>query len=111
TWIDHSQGVRVATLELVQTDDQWQQFRSFIRSYGRDLFTPRFLAMANLRGILHRGIGTWLQQVEQDPEPGPTLRLVEELDQGIARADAERQLFVILQTLIENYDHLRDYNA
>ncbi len=111
TWIDHSQGVRVATLELVQTDEQWQQLRSFIRRYGRDLFTPRFLAMANLRGILHRGIGAWLQQLGQDPEPGPTLRLADELDQGIPRADAERQLFVILQALIENYDHLRDYNA
>jgi hypothetical protein len=36
---------------------------------------------------------------------------VDELDEAIPKADAERQLFVILQALIENYDHLRDYNA
>jgi hypothetical protein len=111
SWIDHSQGVRVAALEMLQTDEQWTQLRDFIRRYGRDLFTPRFLAMANLRGILHRGIGSWLQQLRDDPEPGQVMRLIDELDEAIPKADAERQLFVILQALIENYDHLRDYNA
>ncbi len=111
TWIDHSETVRVATLELVQTDEQWQRLRDFIRRFGRDLFTPRFLAVANLRGILHRGVGTWLQQMQNDPEPGASLALVDDLDRGISRAEAAQHLQIILQTLLENYDHLRDYNA
>jgi hypothetical protein len=111
TWIDHSDGVRVATLELVQSEADWQRLRDFIRRYGRDLFTPRFLALANLRGIRQRGIGAWLEQLRSDPELSANIRLADELDRDISRADAERLLFVILQTLIENYDHLRDYNA
>ncbi len=110
TWIDHSEGVRVATLELVQAEADWQRLGDFIRRYGRDLFTPRFLALANLRGIRQRGIGAWLEQLRNDAEQSSTIRLAEELDRNIAKADAERLLFVILQTLIDNYEHLRDYN-
>jgi hypothetical protein len=110
TWIDHSQGVRVATLEMLQTEEDWQRLHDFIRRYGRDLFTPRFLALGNVRGIRQRGIGAWLEQLSNDPEFAD-LQLIQELDRGIARAEAERMLLVILQTLIDNYDHLRDYNA
>jgi hypothetical protein len=109
TWIDHSEGVRVAALELVQSDAEWERLREFIRRYGRELFTPRFLAVANLRGILHRGVGTWLEQLRNDPEH--TTQLAEDLDRVIPKGEAERFLFLILQTLLENYDHLRDYNA
>jgi hypothetical protein len=111
TWIDHSQTVRVATLELLQTDADWQRLRDFIRRYGRDLFTPRFLTVQNLRGIRHRGIGVWLDQLQNDPEMAQGVRLAEELGRDISKADAEGLLFVTIQTLLDNYDHVRDYHA
>jgi hypothetical protein len=111
TWRDHSQTLRVATLEMITQERDWQQMVDFIKRYGRELFHARFLAMANLRGILLRGVGAYLQDLQAQPDPLHPLKLIDELDDGIPRADAERVLQLILQTLIENYDHLRDYNA
>lgn len=111
TWRDHSQTLRVATLEMITHDKEWHKLVDFIKRYGRELFHARFLAMANLRGVLLRGIGPYLHDLEKEPDPLHPLRLLDELDGKIARADVERILQIILQTLIENYDHLRDYNA
>ncbi len=111
TWRDHSQTLRVATLELITHDREWLKMTDFIKRYGRDLFHAKFLAMANLRGILLRGVGAYLKDLQAEPDPLHPLKLIEDLDHGIARDEAERILQVILQTLIENYDHLRDYNA
>jgi hypothetical protein len=111
TWRDHSQTLRVATLELVTQDRDWLKMIDFIKRYGRDMFHARFLAMANLRGILLRGVGAYLQDLQAEPDPLHPLQLIDDLGHGIPRGDAERILQVILQTLIENYDHLRDYNA
>jgi hypothetical protein len=111
TWRDHSQTLRVATLEMITQERDWQKMVEFIKNYGRDLFHAKFLAMANLRGILMRGVGPYLDDLQKEPDPLHPLKLVDELGDAIPRADAERHLQTILQTLIENYDHLRDYNA
>jgi hypothetical protein len=124
TWRDHSQTLRVATLELITHDKDWLKMVDFIKRYGRELFHARFLAMANLRGILLRGVGPYLEDLakepdllhplrraaEDDEEDAPP-RLLDDLGDKISKPDAERVLQIILQTLIENYDHLRDYNA
>ncbi|MSQ93691.1 MAG: hypothetical protein EXR98_03950 [Gemmataceae bacterium] len=111
TWRDHSQTLRVATLELITQERDWNKMTAFIKKYGRDLFQAKFLAMANLRGILLRGVGAYLKDLEAEPDPLHPLKLLDDLDQGGTREEAERVLQIILQTLIENYDHLRDYNA
>jgi hypothetical protein len=111
TWRDHSQTLRVATLELISHDRDWLKMTDFIRRYGRELFHARFLAMANLRGILLRGVGAYLKDLQAEPDPLHPLQLIDDLDHAIARDEAEHILQIILQTLIENYDHLRDYNA
>jgi hypothetical protein len=111
TWRDHSQTLRVATLELITHDRDWTKLTDFIKRYGRELFQAKFLAMANLRGILLRGVGAYLKDLQAEPDPLHPLQLIDDLDNGIARDEAERILQIILQTLIENYDHLRDYNA
>lgn len=111
TWRDHSQTLRVAALELITQDRDWHKMVDFIKRYGRELFHARFLAMANLRGILLRGVGAYLQDLQAEPDPLHPLQLLDDLDQNLSRADTERILQIILQTLIENYDHLRDYNA
>ena len=69
--------------------------------------------MGNLRyGILLRGVGMPISNdLQTEPDPLHPLKLIDDLDRSMPRADAERFLQIILQTLIENYDHLRDYNA
>jgi hypothetical protein len=111
TWRDHSQTLRVATMELITSDRDWVKMTDFIKRYGRELFHAKFLAMANLRGILLRGVGAYLKDLQAEPDPLHPLQLIDDLDNGIPRDEAERLLQIILQTLIENYDHLRDYNA
>jgi hypothetical protein len=69
------------------------------------------LSLANLRAILTRGVGAYLQDLQNEPDPLHPLKLLDDLGRSLPRADAERWLQIILQTLIENYDHLRDYNA
>ena len=111
TWRDHSQTLRVATLELITQDRDWQKLTEFIKRYGREMFHARFLAMAYLRGIMMRGVGAYLQDLQAEPDPLHPLQLIDDLGQSIKREEAERLLQIILQTLVENYDHLRDYNA
>ncbi|MCI0639607.1 MAG: hypothetical protein L0Y72_02520 [Gemmataceae bacterium] len=109
-WMEHSKTLRVAALEGVANDEEWRKLRQFIETYGHDLFTARFLALANLRGILHRGIGAYLDSLAQDADPLHPCRLIEDLNGRYSRQEAERWLQLILPTLIENYTHYLDYD-
>jgi hypothetical protein len=111
TWIDQSKTLRVATLESVTSEKDWARLSDFIKKYGHDLFHARFMTLANLRGILHRGIGPYLDYLSANPDPLHPIHLVDDIDNGLARHDPERWLHIILQTVIENYDHYRDYNT
>jgi hypothetical protein len=103
--------MRVSTLDAVTGEKNWNELVAFIRRYGRDLFHPRFLALGNLRGVYHRGVGAYLDYLQEEAGSGDVVSLLEDLNRSIAREDAERLLQIILQTLIENYDHYRDFNA
>ena len=68
-WVQHSQTLRLSAIEAVMDDSEWAPFRSFIRKYGRELFTAHFLTYGNVRGLLHRGVGEWLDGLnEQEHE-------------------------------------------
>jgi hypothetical protein len=110
-WMDHSQSLRVSALEQLAGDRDWLKLKDFIKRFGRDVFNARFLALGNLRGILHRGVGPWLDYLAENPDPLHPVKLIEELGHTIPRPEAEAHLRLILQALIENYDHLRDFNA
>jgi hypothetical protein len=110
-WVEHSQTLQLSTLETVATPADWQALRQFIRTYGGDLFHAKFLTLANLRGILHRGVGAYLDYLRDNPDPLHPVRLMDDLDQRIGRAEALRWLHVTLQTLVENYEEYKDYNT
>jgi hypothetical protein len=82
----------------------------FVRRYGRDLFTRRFLNLDNMRGVLQRGVGAYLDDLREQVDPLHPIGLVEDLDSGATRKHAEGWLRLILETLLENPDILRDYN-
>jgi hypothetical protein len=83
----------------------------FIKTYGGDLFSARFMTLANLRGVLHRGVGSWLDDLAANADPLHPVRLLDDLGEKIARDDAIRFLHFILQAIIENYEEYKDYNA
>lgn len=110
-WVEHSRSLQIATLETLRGPEEWQALVKFIQRYGRDLFQARFLTLANLRGILHRGVGDYLDYLQANPDPLHPIRLLNELDSKISRADAIRLLTVGLQALVENYEEYKDYNT
>ncbi len=109
-WMEHSRTLRVAVLETVR-EQEWPALCDFIKRYGRDLFHARFMTLANLRGILHGGVGKYLDYLGANPDPLHPVRLVEELGDKVRQVEAERYLQVILQAVIENYEEYKDYNT
>jgi hypothetical protein len=110
-WVEHSQSLQLSAVESYAGEEEWQALRAFIQRYGGDLFHAKFMTLANLRGILHRGVGAYLDYLRDNPDPLQPVQLVEDLDQTISRDLAVRWLKAILQTLIENYEEYKDYNT
>jgi hypothetical protein len=110
-WVEHSQTLQLSTLETVATEEEWQALGSFIRTYGRDLFHAKFMTLANLRGILHRGVDAHLDYLRDNLDATEPVHLVEDLDVRMPRREAIRWLQVTLQTLVENYEEYKDYNT
>jgi len=109
-WLAHSRHVRLSVLEVVEDPDRWSQLKQFIRRYGDDLFTQKFMVLSNLRAILHQGVDRWLRACEEEPEEH-RFRLLDDLDRRIPRAQAVRHLELILEAVLENYQEYLDYNS
>jgi hypothetical protein len=82
-----------------------------VQRYGGDLFHAKFMTLANLRGILHRGVGPYLDSLAEEPDPLHPIRLLDDLDRTIPREKAIRYLQSILQAVVDNYEVYRDYNT
>ncbi|MCY2993955.1 MAG: hypothetical protein NTY19_39690, partial [Planctomycetota bacterium] len=111
-WLTHSKTLRLSVLEKVRDKRTWTALVTFIETYGADLFTQRFLNLANLRAILHQGVGHWLEQLQDEIRDELDWRLLDDLECGrLARTDAVEQLTLILEAIVENYGEYRDYNS
>ena len=67
-WMDHSKDLRLSMIEAVDTDEEWKRLCKFIKRYGKDIFQNRFMTLANLRGILHRGVGDYLNYLDENDD-------------------------------------------
>ncbi len=110
-WVEHSRTLQLSVLETAPSGEGLRQLQEFIKTYGGDLFHARFMTLANLRGILHRGVGSWLDYLRDNPDPLHPIRLLDDLDGKIRRDDAIARLQFILQAIVENYEEYKDYNA
>ncbi|MBX3398853.1 MAG: hypothetical protein KF873_08940 [Gemmataceae bacterium] len=117
-WLEHSHSLRLSALESVIDDDDWAETARFIRRFGADLFTVRFLTLSNIRGILTQGTETWLASLAEtehvvgyrDDEKPP--RILEAWrDAPAGRSALVKQLEIVLQAIVEHYDEYRDYNT
>lgn len=112
SWLTHSKTLRLSVLEKVRDKRTWSALVSFIETYGADLFTQRFLNLANLRAILHQGVGHWLEQLQEEIREELDWRLLDDLETGrLARTEAVEHLTLILEAIVENYGEYRDYNS
>jgi hypothetical protein len=110
-WVEHSRSLRLSVLETVPDEAEWQALLQFVRRYGGDLFHARFMTLANLRGILHRGAAAYLDYLGDNPDPLRPVRLVEDLGPAVSRDDAARRLGVVLEAVAEGYEEFKDYNT
>lgn len=110
-WIEHAGTLRLSVLETTGGPDGWQALQEFVKRYGADLFQVRFMTLANLRGILRRGVGSFLDNLSDNPDPLHPVKLIEDLDGPIRRSDAVRFLGTVLQAVVENYEEYKDYNT
>ncbi len=108
-WVAHSQTLRLSVLQSPPPDADWDGLRDFVREYGSDLFTPQFLALANLRSVLHRGTDNWIDSLGTEPEP---CKLWEHIESGeLDRSRAVGLVEYVVQAMIEHHEEYRDYNS
>ncbi len=110
-WIDHSRTLQLSVLETIGSETDWRKLQEFVQRYGADLFHSRFMTLGNLRGILHRGVSNYLDDLHDNPDPLHPIRLLDDLDRTVRRSDAVRWLEVVLQAIVENYEEYKDYNT
>jgi hypothetical protein len=112
-WLAHSRTLRLSVLERIGDEKAWRSLVKFVETYGGDIFTQRFLNMGNLRAILHQGVDVWLERLEEEPLAGDDaeFKLIGDLEQKISRADAVKQLGLVIEAIVENYGEYRDYNS
>ena len=109
-WLDHSKTLRLSVLEKVRKTAHWESLVKFIETYGEGLFTQSFFHLGNVRAILHQGVDTWLEQVQDSPDC-PDLRLFDELGSELSRETAIRYLTLVLESVRENFNEYVDYNT
>ena len=110
-WIDHSQTLQLSAMESFQSDDDFGRLAAFVQQYGGELFHAKFLTLANLRGILHRGVEAYLDSLGESEASSGAPRLVRDLGSKLRREDAVRWITVVLQAIVENYEEYKDYNT
>lgn len=111
-WLSHSRTLRLSVLETVDNSRNWQRLVSFIQRFGGEIFTQSFLRLSNVRAILHQGVGKWLENVRKDADNESLNALLEAIDEGqITGAEAEHELGVVLEAVIDHYSEYRDYNS
>ena len=110
-WLKHSRTLRLNVVERLAEPTSWKRFVSFLERFGGDLFNQKFMSLGNLRGILHQGVDSWLESLEEDPDVADEILLIEELDQSWSRQEAVEILTLTIESVAENYRAYRDYNS
>jgi hypothetical protein len=110
SWLCHSQTLRLSVLEDLSDEQEWEELVGFVKKYGDEIFTQRFLNLPNVRAILHQGVDVWLDTILNSDEED--WKLLDDLDADrVAADDVVDLLTVILEAIIENYAEYRDYNS
>jgi len=110
-WLNHSHTLRLSVVEKLAGKDKWQQFVEFVKRYGEDLFSQKFLSLGNLRGILHQGVGVWLDNLSRNPDMVENICLLQDFNARLPRKEAIELLTIAIESVVENYRVYRDYNT
>ncbi len=111
-WLDHSQTMRLSTVESLKSAGEWHATREFVRKYGGDLLNARTLTLGNLRTILHHGVDKFLEYLDETEDPLHPSPLLEDIRNGeITQEKVSHQLSLIYQITVERFDRFLEYNT
>ena len=111
-WLDHSQTMRLSTVESLKSTGEWNATREFVRKYGGDLLNARTLTLGNIRTILHQGVDKFLDYLDETEDPLQPSPLLDDLRNGvISRDEVSHELSLIYQITVERFDRFLEYNT
>jgi len=111
-WLDHSQTMRLSSVESLKSSGDWKATREFVQKYGADLLNARTLTLGNIRTILHHGVEKFLDYLEETEDPLRPTPLLEDIRLGvISRDDVSNRLSLIYQITVERFDRFLEYNT
>lgn len=111
-WLQHSKTMRLSTVEELNDESVAEYTRQFIENYGADLFHARNLTLGNIRAILHHGVDTYLDYLEETQDPLQSMKLLDDLSEGdLAEDDAIESLELIYEIVVDKFDRFLEYNT
>jgi hypothetical protein len=111
-WMRHSSSMRLSVIEDLHDDDRAAEVRDFISEYGEELFHTRMLTLGNARAIIHNGAEALLEELESSASPDQTIRLLEDIDQGVIdRDDAIELAEFVYEVVVDNFERFLEYNT
>lgn len=110
-WLKHSSTMRLGTVEALSDSVTWRRLKAFIKKYGGELFHPRLMSLASIRGLIQTGAEEFLEWLAENNDPLHPLRLLEDLDHGLDREEIVFHLNLIFRCIAEKYDRFVEYNT
>ena len=111
-WNRHSHSMRLSTVEDLFDDKFAAAVRDFITRYGEELFHTRFLTLGNLRTILHQGVGTMFEELEETLGQTQSVPVLNDLESGeLDMEEAAEITEFVVECLIDNFDRFMEYNT
>lgn len=111
-WQEHSNTMRLSTVEALKVEPLWEETAEFVKTYGSYILNARLLTLGNVRAILHSGVEHFLEHLEENEDPLHPIKLLDDLRNGvIERDEAAEQLNLIYQVVVEKFDRFLEYNT
>ena len=111
-WETHSGSMRLTIVEELHDEDRAKEIRSFIETYGDDLFHTRMLTLGNARAIVHSGAESLIEELEQNVAPYQPVRLIDDIaDKKIDREDAADMMEFVYESVVDKFDVFLEYNT
>ncbi len=111
-WTLHSSTMRLSTVEELRDEELAEEIRDFIEEYGADLFHTRMLTLGNIRTVLHQGIDTFINYLEEEADPLHPIKLVEDINAGrIDPQDSMDNIEIVYEAVIDRFDRFLEYNT
>lgn len=111
-WLTHSRSMRLSSVEEMAEASVWKRVRTFVESYGADLFHAKLLTLGNVRTILDAGIEGFLDYLDDTSDELHPIKLLDDLYSGqIDSEKAMTYLEMIYESVVDKFDRYVEYNT